>query len=198
MGDLDSIRLTGFPDQANMSQRPLTTTIFPFLSLPPEVRNMIYGYLFHKGKPITLSAAKKYETTLGLCTSILRTNHQIHRESVWILYHQNTCVIFWDGLGKKMQTICRVDKEIPISRNLPSGPTTFNALEFEGAIYAHILHRFTTLRMTMRWHTNKNPFKQCQFTAEVLKNLLASPLCMRSITKDQSNPRTLIFELQVW
>jgi len=52
---------------------------FPFLKLPPEIRNMIYRYLVvsRSDAPINLSDISKWYTAGGIQTAILSTNKQV-------------------------------------------------------------------------------------------------------------------------
>ncbi|KAI9712498.1 MAG: hypothetical protein M1812_006914 [Candelaria pacifica] len=65
-------------------------TAFPFLKLPPELRNMIYRYLLVAKDPIdigTRNAACRTEPVV--CVAILRVSRQTHIESAPILYSEN-------------------------------------------------------------------------------------------------------------
>ena len=75
-------------------------TTFPFLRLPPEIRNMIYGLLFetaHKDKVVTPDPAGSRrqnnlgQRTLNLSDSLplLRTCQVVHREATAVLYGSN-------------------------------------------------------------------------------------------------------------
>ncbi|OBT60077.1 hypothetical protein VE03_10498 [Pseudogymnoascus sp. 23342-1-I1] len=61
--------------------------VFPFLSLPREIRDMIYGYLLLLDKPIGLELGSGPEnsdsfiTRLGLCPHICRTSSQVAFET---------------------------------------------------------------------------------------------------------------------
>lgn len=81
--------------------------VFPFLELPGEIRNAIYG----------LTLISKTRFTLGLfrfqpsMTSILRVNKQIYREASSVFYHENRfrfpASLFVDApIYKSIQDIC--------------------------------------------------------------------------------------------
>ena len=83
--------------------------VFPFLDLPGEIRNAIYG----------MSLISKTRFTLGLfrfqpsMTSLLRVNKQIYREASSVFYHENTfrfpASLFVDApIYKTIQDICGV------------------------------------------------------------------------------------------
>lgn len=52
---------------------------FPFLKLPPEIRNMIYRYLVvsRSDAPINLTDTSKWYTAGGIQTAILSINKQV-------------------------------------------------------------------------------------------------------------------------
>ena len=83
--------------------------VFPFLELPGEIRNAIYG----------LALSSKTRFTLGLfrfqpsMTSILRVNKQIYLEASSVFYHENTfrfpATLFVDApIYKTLEDICGV------------------------------------------------------------------------------------------
>ena len=67
-------------------------TNFPFLSLPAEIRNMIYRYLVVSKAPgpIRLDQTQVFAPG-GIEIAILMTNHQVHGEASKILYDENKC-----------------------------------------------------------------------------------------------------------
>ena len=75
-------------------------TTFPFLRLPPEIRNMVYGLLFetaHKDKAVTPDpAGSRRQNNLGQRTlnlshslPLLRTCRVVHQETTAVLYGSN-------------------------------------------------------------------------------------------------------------
>ncbi|KAK0507719.1 hypothetical protein JMJ35_009608 [Cladonia borealis] len=67
---------------------------FPILLLPGELRNLILRHLLTHRTPIHTTSANNlfppHPTPLHLTPSILSTCHQLHAESLSILYAENT------------------------------------------------------------------------------------------------------------
>jgi hypothetical protein len=68
---------------------------FPFLSLPPEIRNKIYRYLLTRSGPIrSPHRPRQYAIPTNLHPCILAANRQIHNEALRILYQENALEIY--------------------------------------------------------------------------------------------------------
>ncbi|KAI9774878.1 MAG: hypothetical protein M1840_000094 [Geoglossum simile] len=68
---------------------------FPFLALPPEIRNEIYRYLLTRNGPVrSPHRPRQYAVPTNLQPCILATNRQIHNEALRILYQENRLEIY--------------------------------------------------------------------------------------------------------
>jgi len=78
-----------------MPPSPSPTQPFPFLSLPPEIRNKIYRYLLTRAGPIrSPHRPRQYARPSNVQPCILATSRQIHNEAVRILYQENSLEIY--------------------------------------------------------------------------------------------------------
>ncbi|KFY23161.1 hypothetical protein V491_02635 [Pseudogymnoascus sp. VKM F-3775] len=77
--------------------------VFPFLRLPKEIRNIIYGYLLHHDNPVALELdplskdrrRERLTTTLKLQPQVCLTGPQVAFESFAILFGQDTFNFGW-------------------------------------------------------------------------------------------------------
>ncbi|RDL40953.1 uncharacterized protein BP5553_00932 [Venustampulla echinocandica] len=73
-----------------------------FLDIPREIRDEIYGFLFHSDSPIYPSNSR---AGISPFTSLLRTNKQIYAEAVEVLYGSNTFQIRGDPAWKSVELL---------------------------------------------------------------------------------------------
>ncbi|KAA6416012.1 MAG: hypothetical protein FRX48_00731 [Lasallia pustulata] len=94
----------------------LNNTIFPFLSLPGEIRNIIYEHLLIGGR----------DATANPHTQILRTCKQVNHEATGILYAENVFKLFvnWHSVLAYKVPLFSLDQlylsaDIPDFSNVP-------------------------------------------------------------------------------
>ena len=187
---LDTKNLADYP---TMSLQSPESTSFPFLSLPSEIRNMIYHYLFHQPTPITFIRYRNREPCheLRLPINLLLTNNQIHLEACSVLYRQNTLIMDYSYYHNKLWPIWRTDIDTPNSAKLRSG-RVISCSRYEGRVYAHVLHRFRTLGLTIPWYNYSGVDNhQGIYIAKALNALCSSPLVSTTTTESTEAPRSL-------
>ncbi|KAI9816299.1 MAG: hypothetical protein M1827_001901 [Pycnora praestabilis] len=115
-----------------------SSTPFPFLELPTEIRNMIYRYLV--APKDTIHLAKFRGGVKGLATaegnaSILRANRQIHLEAAGVFFHYNKLCL---EVGERTN--------MPIQyRNRKS--------HNHGMLQPHVFGRFRVIQLKLTWPT---------------------------------------------
>ncbi|KAL8734591.1 MAG: hypothetical protein Q9166_001491 [cf. Caloplaca sp. 2 TL-2023] len=95
-----------------------TDKAFPFLSLPAEVRNMIYRYMFRFPNGVVRTAKSSPRLQL------LLANHQVYNEAVDFFYYENTFKFFAgtvtrgrDPFGLCLDRIQRCYVNLAVSRS---------------------------------------------------------------------------------
>ncbi|KAI9793788.1 MAG: hypothetical protein M1835_007022 [Candelina submexicana] len=106
--------------------------VFPFLKLPPELRNTIYRYLLVTPRPIDMSSATWRVRDVGV--AILRVSRQTNIESERILYSENRFFfVISDAIPLPLRTDHGTLRRV--------GKSGVGKTRFEGRIYQHVLHR---------------------------------------------------------
>ncbi|KAI9816298.1 MAG: hypothetical protein M1827_001900 [Pycnora praestabilis] len=114
---------------------------FPFLKLPPEIRNMIYQYVVAPERKIVLAKiGSKTRGMEGTNVAILQVNRQIKSEAASILYEKN---ILCAEIRLYSKAILRKD----------------NLFREEGVIYPHVLGHFKTIYLTIVWPSNPSAYR---------------------------------------
>ena len=130
---------------------------FPFLSLPGEIRNMIYRY--------ALVSPKTYTVKLQFPpsdTALLRVNRQIFREASSIFYHENYFripeTLFLGGsLLERLDRVYRLPQwklqkmrnfviDIPVCLQLDLSRLSTTSMVFSFILYSSCLSRLSSLR----------------------------------------------------
>ncbi|KAI9717634.1 MAG: hypothetical protein M1812_004579 [Candelaria pacifica] len=121
---------------------------FRFLSLPPEIRNMIYKYLVIASRPggaivwgFEWGCPRKRLHKIDI--AILLVNQQLHQEAAAILYGENQIRL---AVSNRICPKFRVDNQlIPNFRVTRSGRTTSKVPD-TGTMYEHVFARFRKIR----------------------------------------------------
>jgi len=117
--------------------------IFPFLELPAEIRNSIYGYSFSVD-PHRLHFCLGCLRVTGITTSFLTVNKQIYAEALPFLYNGPMLV----PIRTYGCLPFRKDQDTRGSRSLRSGKQV-SMTSFRGLIYPHVLARFRRLKISL-------------------------------------------------
>ena len=126
-----------------------------FLSLPPELRNIIYDHLLiqtvryrqPQRRTGEIDIPNKRSPLILRCeTNIFAVCRKVYEEASSIFYGQNTVVVDVGGwLTGRNQTF-RKDRGPGGPRSLRSG-RSINTTPFSGLIYPHIFRRFENIRL---------------------------------------------------
>ena len=178
-----------------MSLRSDDYSTVPFLKLPIEIRNIIYGYLLsHLQLPCLNNDKFKRCCRFQIPTSILYVNHQIYAESSRVLYRTNVAKIRVSRRSTTVGEVLRADHGSVKMTGLRSG-LAFTTSKYSGRIYPHVLLRFEEIKIFL---------SRCQLMSEItpvglLKNLvqeiLGSAICTGYKSCPTASRKKLTLEL---
>ncbi|KAK5164609.1 uncharacterized protein LTR77_009815 [Saxophila tyrrhenica] len=96
----------------NTAAGPETEQQSPLLNLPPELRNVVYEYVFHGNGPANFDAA-----TVVAHKQLLNTWTEIRNEASTILYGKHSFTIDADQPMQALRTFCQLNYLGPLSNH---------------------------------------------------------------------------------
>ncbi|KAL8787668.1 MAG: hypothetical protein Q9213_002099 [Squamulea squamosa] len=138
------------PNPKVTSAKPdLNGSSFPFLSLPPEIRNMIYRYIVRFANGVVRTTKTKTRLQLWL------VNRQFYDESSELFYHENTFKFYScyvrtgeDPFGPRLDRIERCYLHLALTRRSGKAFLQWFINEFAMAVTAANNLKYLLVRMT--------------------------------------------------